>query len=349
MSKLIEKIVNESFIDMLPFHVALLDKNYNIAWANQKFKEFYGEDPNSNSCYKVCKKSAFPCNFCKIPEVVRTGTSMVAYENITDTFGRSYTYAIYFMPVAGEDGDIEYILEISTELKDANWHKEYNLLFDKVPCYITIIDREFNIIRANDKFRETFGDSRNKTCFEAYKKKKNPCQNCPASESFFDGSTHTSTQIGTSYTGEKTNYMVTTTPIAWDEKGVSLVMEISTDITEINNLQEQLKNAHDFYSSILQNSAEGIIALDSKGKIQIINNSARRILNWRETKKPGINMMNEILPTEFFQDGDESGLIMKPREIEIGNIDGARIPVRFSAIELKDKKRSIIFKKIVVF
>lgn len=337
----IEKILNEDFVKVLPFHVALLDSNYNIVWANDKFREFYGESHESNSCYKVCKKSAFPCSYCKIPEVVRTGESMVAYESNVDQFGKASSVAIYFIPIKNYRDETEYILEISMVLKDAHWQKEYNLLFERVPCYISIVDRDFNIIRANEKFRETFGDSRSKTCYEAYKKKRTPCQNCPAAETFQDGNSHTSTQIGTTSSGEKTNYMVTTAPIAYDQKGVSLVMEICTDITEINKLQDQLKNTHDFYATIIQNSADGIIALDNKFRVQIFNNSAKRILNWRELRKPGINFIQEIMPNDFFNDGDENGVILKTREIELKNADGAKVPVRFSAIELKDKKKTI--------
>jgi|YNPMSStandDraft_1061717.scaffolds.fasta_scaffold00431_13 histidine kinase len=338
MDRLLEKVLKEDFLDIIPFQVALLDKNYNIVWANNQFKKFYGDNNTSKTCYKICKKNSFPCNYCKVPEVARTGEPMVAYETLTDAIGRKYNYSVYFMPIKDEYGETEYILEISTEQKDAGWQREYNILFDLVPCFITIIDREFNIIRSNDKFRETFGDSRNKTCYQAYKKRRTECPSCPAVMSFEDGQTHTSTQIGLSANGDKTYYLVTTAPIAQDEKGVSLVMELSLDITEINNLQEQLRNAHDFYSAIIQNSSEGIIALDNKGKLQIINNSARRILNWRESKKPSVNLINKILPQEFFRETNGNEMLMKPREIEILNIDDARVPVRFWAIEVRDKK-----------
>jgi len=337
----VKRFLNEDFINLLPFHVAVLDKNFKIIWANNNFIEYFGEDSLQKPCFKICKSISAPCEFCKIPEVLRTGEPMTNYETLPDSFGRNNSFAVYFIPLKNDDRTIDYILEISTKIKDAQWQKEYNLLFERVPCYITVIDREFNIIRANEKFRETFGESRNKTCYEAYKKRKSSCQNCPAADTFADGVSYTSTQIGTSSSGDKTHYMVTTTPIAFNEKGVSLVMEISTDITEINKLQDQLKNAHDFYATIIQNATDGIIALDNKGKIQMFNNSARRILNWRDSRKPSINFIHDILPPDFFNDGDDSGLIIKPKEIEIENSDGAKVPVRFTAIELKDKKRTM--------
>jgi len=341
MENVIEKIIKEDFLDILPFQIALMDKNYKVIWANTQFKKFYGDDNTNKTCYSICKKNQFPCPYCKVPEVVRGGEPMVAYEVLTDALGRKFNYSVFFVPVKDESGELSHILEISTEQKDLGWQKEYNLLFDLVPCYITIIDRNFNIIRANDKFRETFGDSRNKTCYEAYKKRRTACPSCPAVMTFEDGQSHTSTQIGFSSKGDKTYCLVTTAPIASDEKGVSLVMEIALDITEINNLQEQLKTAHDFYNAIIQHSSEGIIAFDAKGKIQIINNAFRRILNWRETKKPSVNLINRILPEEFFRYTEGEEMLMKPREIEILNIDGAKVPVRFWAIELHDKKTSL--------
>ena len=35
--------------------------------------------------------------------------------------------------------------------------RECDLFFERVPCYVSIIDRDFRIIQTNEKFRETFG------------------------------------------------------------------------------------------------------------------------------------------------------------------------------------------------
>ena len=210
-----------------------------------------------------------------------------------------------------------------------------------MPSFITVIDRDYNIVRSNERFRDTFGENRGKTCFEAYKKKKAICSNCPAVLTFEDGEEHVSTQIGVTSTGEKSHYIVTTSPISFDEKGVSLVMEIANDITELNKLQEQLKNAHDFYSNIINNTADGIIALDNKGKIQIINDAAKKILGWKESKKPGINTVHDILPKEFFAVSKKEDFKIDPMDHQVVDMEGNTVPVIFSAIELFDKKKSI--------
>lgn len=334
-----EKLLKNGFLEMLPFHVAVLDRTYNVIWANDKFKEHFG-NLSGKTCYKICKNSQFPCAHCKVNDVFDKKETMVAFESATDSYGKTTNFAVYFVPLVEDDGKVNFVIEISTHLKDfGQWQKEYNLLFERVPCYITVIDRDFNIIRSNEKFRETFGESRGKTCFEAYKKKKTACINCPAVETFQTGEDCISTQIGVTLSGEKANYIVNTTPLAYDEKGVSLVMEIATDITEINKLQDQLKNAHDFYATIIQNSADGIIAIDNKGKIQIFNESAKKIFGWNDSRKPGIAAVHDFMPEEFFNTADDDGIVVTPSEKLVKDVNGDDIPVRFSAVQLQDKKR----------
>lgn len=334
-------ILNFDFVSLLPFNIAVIDKSYNVVWANNNFTDFFGTSED-RTCYSLCKRQKHPCSHCKIGEVFVHGNTSITFETGVDINGRPAHLAVFFIPIKNSEGIIEYVAEISTNQKElGQWQKEYNLLFERVPCYISIIDKDFNVIRANEKFRETYGDNRGKTCFELYKKKKSPCKNCPAVMSFEDGEEHISTQIGMTKSGEKSHYIVTSTPIARDDNGVSLVMEISTDITEITKLQDQLKNAHDFYATIIQNSADGIVALDNKGKTQIFNNAARQIFAWNDDRKPGIGVMQNTLPEEFFHEGDESGLILNPCEKEIINTANESIPIRFSAFELKDKKRTM--------
>ena len=44
-------------------------------------------------------------------------------------------------------------------------------LFDMIPMTIAVIDNNFNIVHANNLFKETFGQWENKKCYEVYKNK----------------------------------------------------------------------------------------------------------------------------------------------------------------------------------
>ena len=60
-------------------------------------------------------------------------------------------------------------------------------LFERVPANIIVIDRNFEVIAANSRFVETFGEAVGKRCFQAYKQYDSPCKNCMAATTFRDG------------------------------------------------------------------------------------------------------------------------------------------------------------------
>jgi signal transduction histidine kinase len=123
------------------------------------------------------------------------------------------------------------------------WKKEYQTLFDRVPCYLTVIGKDFRIVRANDSFRENFGDALNQHCYQVYKRRKTKCLNCPAVKTFKDGAVHRSHQQGVGLHGQKIYYVVTTSAMVKDAKNIDYVIEISNDITNMKKLEEKVIEA----------------------------------------------------------------------------------------------------------
>ena len=133
---------------------------------------------------------------------------------------------------------------MSETLKDKNlWKQEYQTLFDRVPCYLTVINKDFKIVRANDAFYENFGDALNQHCYEIYKRRKTKCLNCPAIKTFKDGKVHRSHQQGFGKNGQKIYYVVTTSSLVKNSKKINYVIEISSDITPMKKLEEKVIEA----------------------------------------------------------------------------------------------------------
>ena len=128
--------------------------------------------------------------------------------------------------------------------EDGRWQQEYQTLFDRVPCYLTVINKDFIIVRANDAFHENFGDALNQHCYEVYKRKNTKCRNCPAVKTFKDGKVHRSNQQGISKRGQKIYYIVTTSAIIKGTKNINYVIEISSDITPMKKLEEKVIEAN---------------------------------------------------------------------------------------------------------
>jgi PAS domain S-box-containing protein len=134
--------------------------------------------------------------------------------------------------------DVTLIKQLEHQLRDSQ--KRYHLLFEDVPCYISIQTPDLRIIETNRAFRDNFGDSLGRLCFEAYKHRTEACVPCPVRETFRDGQPHTREEVVSSPEGEPIHVLVTTAPIRDVNGNIVSVMEMSTDITTIRELESQL-------------------------------------------------------------------------------------------------------------
>jgi PAS domain S-box-containing protein len=134
--------------------------------------------------------------------------------------------------------DITAVKKLQNQLKESQ--KKYQLLFEEVPCYISIQDRDFNIVEANRMHREAFGTSYGSKCYEIYKHRKNKCEPCVIEQTLSDGEIHSHEEVLTSQDNRQINAMVFTAPLRDAGGNITHVIEMSADITEIRKLQDKL-------------------------------------------------------------------------------------------------------------
>jgi PAS domain S-box-containing protein len=181
-------------------------------------------------------------------------------------------------PIYDDRGNIAEVLEMSvdvTALKRLQMElrrrqEEYRYLFENAPCYLTVVDRDFNIAQTNRLFDRDFGPNNLGTkCFEVYKKRDSRCENCPVEKTFLDGQSHNSEEVW-QRNGEPTYVVVYTAPITDDKENILAVMEMSHNITEIKRLQGELAilgetiagMSHDI-KNILSGLQGGVYVVDS--------------------------------------------------------------------------------------
>ena len=337
----IEEILGRELFERIPFNIAVIDRNFRVIAANKNFEEYFG-NWQGQLCHQVYKRSSERCENCLTMDTFQDGMVRVSDETGIDRHGRTCHYVGHVAPLYNQQGSIEYVIEMTTDLTETKrWQREYNLLFERVPCYIAIIDRNYRVIRANEKFRQTFGDVKNEYCYEVYKRRKTPCRNCPAALTFQDGAEHVSTQTGVRQDGTPSHYVVTTSPLSRGEKGIAHVIEIATDITEVKDLQNELKQAHDLYESLIRNSSTGILAIDTSGMTRIINPAARSILDWKAKRPPTSLRLQEMLPEEFFSGELDHDKHLEIPDIPLKTAGGEDVPVQFRATELKSRGKRL--------
>ena len=140
--------------------------------------------------------------------------------------------------------------------------KEYQNLFERVPCIITVQDRNYKLIRYNKEFYEKFKPKEGDYCYAAYKGRKEKCVICPVEKTFEDGLSHFSEERGFNKDGTPTHWIVNTTPIKNDQGEIVAAMEMSLDVTRTKLLEEELEKSEKKYYAIFDNIPNPVFVLD---------------------------------------------------------------------------------------
>ncbi len=339
--KRLTNLIHQQLFESVPSSVAVIDRDYKIVAANHNFEEYFG-DWQGKLCHQIYKRADEPCFHCQADLVFKDGKARVSDETGIDRHGRTCHYVVHLAPVMDDKSEVQYVVEMSTDVTETRrWQRNYNLLFERVPCFISIIDRDLRVVRSNEKSRQTFGENKGDYCYQVYKHLNSPCKDCPAVLTFKDGMEHTSTQVGYRPDGSPVHYIVTTAPLSRGENGVAHVIEIATDITEVRELEDELRLTRDLTESLIRNSATGIVALDVDGETRIVNPAARLILGLSDDQKIDSQQIKSLLPDETLLLTDENQPVVDLPEVNIDSLSGSEVPVHLRVVELRSQLESI--------
>lgn len=161
--------------------------------------------------------------------------------------------------------------EIAAKQMELNAQRdEYQALFERVPCLITVQDRNFKLLRYNREFYERFAPEVDDHCFHAYKNRKEKCIDCPVQRTFEDGLSHSTEETGFNKDGSLAHWIVRTSPIKNARGEIVAAMEMSLDITERKQLEEKLWESEKKYHEIFNNMPNPVFVLD-KDSLEILD------------------------------------------------------------------------------
>jgi len=231
----------KALFDQIPLEIIVIDGNFNIIEANKQAKKRY-PDWQNKKCYEVYKQRKKKCVNCAAEKTFKDGRTRIDHVENIDSHGNVHYYMVHISAYRDRKGRIPYVIEMATDITDrVNLEREYRLLFDNVPCYISVIDKNFMVLDSNALFRQTFSKKGSKYCYQLYKGRDEVCRKCPAVKVFKTGKRSTSLQAGVDKSGARTHYMVTAAPLTKDGSTIDRVIEMALDISEVIRLQEKLK------------------------------------------------------------------------------------------------------------
>ena len=114
--------------------------------------------------------------------------------------------------------------------------KRFNDVLELMPAYIILLKDDYRIPYANRYFRERFGESNGKRCYEYLFNRTEPCEICETYTVLKENKT-----ITWEWTGPDTRrYSIFDFPFT-DADGSKMIMEVGIDITDLKNAEEDLK------------------------------------------------------------------------------------------------------------
>lgn len=331
----------EHLFDAIPMSIAAIDHDFNIVHANLAFERMFGSWRN-RKCFDVYKDRDSLCPSCTSSLAFKDGKTNISEEQGYDRDGRAVRYIKHIFPMKDEDGKIPYLIEMSTDITDVEqMRREYQLLFDQVPCHVILINRDLQIVRANQRTREMLGNIVGRPCYEALKGHSSWCSECTTLQTFRDGLLHTGHHIWKSEKGEVAHQHVITVPLRMEDGSFDVVMEMAVDVTHTLKLEDGLRYAHNYLQLMIAASTDGIFAIDKKGKVEVFNPSARNIFNTKKDQIITRDNLASMLPKGFLaRVSSEKGPIHLP-ETELKTIDGNVFPARLTGSRLFDKEEPI--------
>ena len=220
----------------------------------------------------------------------------------------------------------------------------FETLFNEVPCYISLQDKDLRIVGANRRFKDKFGDDvTGKPCYCVYKNRDEKCDPCPVEETFRDGNSRKSEELVTRRDGQKVPIIIRTTPIRNDDGEIVAVMEMSTDISEVKRLQQELDMSRQLYQALFEEVPCYIAVIDREFKLVQVNRSFREHFGgptngehcfqlYKHRKEPCL-----VCPVAAtFQDGK-----MHTSEEVVTALDGRRINMLCYTAPIHDEKGNI--------
>jgi len=337
----VEAMAQQTLFEQLPFAIAIMDMESNVVAANRNFGEYFG-DWRARKCYEVFKRETKPCRRCKARAAQRDGLVHVVDEAGIDRHERPCKYAVHLTPIKDAEGKVRYIMAMASDLTETRrWQQEYDQLFERVPCFVFVLDRDFHIIRANQKFRKAFGEPGGEFCYSVCKRRDARCEECPAALTFEDGEQHTAEQVGVHKDGTPSHYVVTSTCLARGEHGVERVVGMAVDITHTHMLESELRETRDFYHRLIRNAPNAIIAIDPRGNTKMMNQAARTLLEWVPRQLPTGDWLKRMLPAEFFTLEAQQSEVLELDDASLQTSQQHQVPVRLSAVPLRSGHKEL--------
>ena len=244
----------------------------------------------------------------RMAEIVKNGSGSFEAVHVRKD-GSSYPVDLNIRVV--EEGPKPMFITIARDISDRKKAEEalrvseefLSSVFSSIQDGISVLDDGLTIRRVNDSMEKWYGHAMpvvGKKCYEVHQWRDEPCEDCPASRTLATGQPDSGLVTKRGTDGEINGWLdVFTFPIVDSDSGeITGVIEYLRDATERVAISEALSDSEKRYRHLVEILSEGVIAVDSSGKITFANPRVSEMSGYSE---------DEIIGKEIFDFLDEDG------------------------------------------
>lgn len=312
--ELLERVF--SGIDIL---IAYMDKDFNFLRVNRAYAKADGREPD----FYVGKNHfvLFPNEENKniFKKVVETGEPYSVFAKpfkYAEHPERGVTYWDWSLqPVKEPDGSVGGLvlsllnvtdLKRAQEAVEAERKRFYDIL-EVLPAYLVLLTPDHHVAFANRFFRERFGESGGRRCFEYLFGRSEPCETCESYTALKTMAPHRWEWTGP----DGRIYDVYDFPFT-DTDGSVLILEMGLDITERKRAEEFLQKSEMKYRIVANNTYDWEWWRDPEGNFLYVSPSCKKITN----HDPEEFIENPDLLFNIIHPDDKTSFINHQAEIE---------------------------------
>jgi PAS domain S-box-containing protein len=231
-----------------------------------------------------------------------------------------------------ELGKVNRVLEIERQ--------RFNDVLESLPVYVVLLTPDYHVPFANRFFRERFGDSNGRRCYEYLFNRTEPCEDCETYKVLKTGA-----PLHWEWQGpDGRNYDIYDFPFH-DVDGSPLILEMGIDVTERKRAQEELNKTHaelelrvrertrelsetrDYLDNLFNYANAPIIVWDPDFRINRFNHAFERLTGYTAEEVLG-KKLDILFPADSFDQSMKyiqlaaSGERLETTEIPIKHKDG---------------------------
>ncbi len=292
-----------STFDAMSDAILLMDLEGKIHRCNRAMADLVGKDFSEiigRQCWEIVHGTLIPIEVCPRELMKKTCKK----EAIVLQVGPRW-FEVSVDPQFDSEGKLIGAVHIMTDITERKlaekqlflakheWEETFNTITDMV----TVHDKDFNIIRANNAAKKILGlpflDIKKVKCFDYFHGTGCPPEDCPGCLSLVTGKPYTSEMYEPHL---KMFIEISAIPrIASNNQIVGLI-HIVRDITERKKAEDILKEERNKAQNYLDVAGVMIVALDSGGRITLINKKGLEILGYEEPEVINQNWFDLCIP-----------------------------------------------------